>query len=261
VSRIEDHFAEALRRAVASEPPVGDPWARFARRVRRERRRRAAAAGLAAVATAVAAWAVAPRLLGRGEGLAPATTGSPSAPATATPSPSPAPSESADTAGWATLAVDEDDYRLRYPPGWRTTVFEGVHEVLAPGQPATAVGEPTLAVTLALLREPYDDPAWASLGPFERGRWSDGRPWVRREVREEGGSRRVETRIDWSTCVPGVTLGPRGQGCERVPSGVRALVVTVHVGSDALWERYGADALRVVDSVTYDGPTGPFVLE
>jgi hypothetical protein len=230
MSRLEDHFKDSLQRAVANEPPVVDAWDRFERRARRDRRVRFAAA-LAGVAVIAAAAAIAiPRLV-------------PDAPPVVTqPSETPTPDP---YSGWKEFRNDVDDYRLRYPADWRVTNYEGVHEVLAPGQPATSAGDPTMAVTLVLFAdgEPFDTPAIRAKG-FDRSTRPDGRGYVVHEDEGAGGSHTVTYRFDWSSpCAfqtPACTIG------------VQRLEVRIIAGTARLWDTYEETARRIVDSIEFD---------
>ena len=241
--KIEDHFKETLNRAIANEPPVLDAWDRFERRVGRGRQVRLFAAIAAAASVAVASVIFVPRLASDGGGIGLATE---------PPSPTPTPTATADAyAGWATYDYDPYMFTLRHPNDWRVVVFEADPEVLAPGQVATAAGEPTMAVTLTLLDEEFDSPELRRQG-FDRSTRPDGRPFIWTEKELDNGGRRVDYRFDWSSCVPGVT---KPDGCIR---GGRTLVVAILAGTRELWDTYGETAERIVDSLVYDGAVGPY---
>jgi hypothetical protein len=243
MSRLEDHFKDSLHRAVANEPPVVDAWDRFEGRARRDRRVRFAAA-LASVAVIAAASALAiPQLLPESS---PVIT-----PPTESPTPDP-------HAGWKEFVNDVDLYRLRYPADWRVTNYEGVHEVLAPGQPATQAGEPTMAVTLALLggNEQFDSPEWRARG-YERSTRPDGRPFVWNEERRGDGWHTVTYRIDWSApCTFQNPQYPERPVCDIANE---TLVVQILAGNGELWSSYEETARRIVDSIEHLGlPIGSF---
>lgn len=241
--KMEDHFKETLNRAVANEPPVLDAWERFDRRAHRDRNLRLLASMAAAAAAIVAAVIIVPQI-GTGGGLGLSTE---------PPSPSPAATPTADPyAGWATYDYDLYRLKLRHPTDWRVVVFEADPEVLAPGQDPTAAGEPTMAVTLTLLDQEFDDPDLRAQG-FDRSTRPDGRAFVWSEVELASGGRRIDYRIDWSTCVRGATP----PGCTR---NAQTLIVTIHAGTRQRWEAYGATAERIVSSIEYDGPVGPYVV-
>lgn len=238
--KIEDHFKETLNRAVANEPPVLDAWDRFERRAGRGRQVRLFAAIAAAAAVAVASVIVVPQL-GTNDGIG-LSTNPPSQNPTVDP-----------YAGWSTYDYDLYQFTLRHPTDWRVVVFEANPEVLAPGQVATAAGEPTMAVTLALLNEAFDAPRLRQQG-FDVSIGPAGRPFVRTEESDENGGKRVFYRIDWYYCqqqtpAPGESAIPNV--CYREN---QTLAVTIHAGTDRLWEQYGAVAERIVTSIEQDGP-------
>lgn len=237
--KMEDHFKDTLNRAVANEPPVLDAWDRFEQRAVRGRRVRLFAAIAAAAAVAVASVIVVPRLgTGDGIGLLGPDKGSSS----------PTPISTVDPyENWATYRYDLYGFTVRHPKDWRVVVHEGNPELLAPGQIPTAAGEPTMAVTLSLLTDEY---YLAKSGAGGRSAGRSGRPFVSTETEIPEGGRRVDYRFDWAYCQPH-TPGPDGSVplvCNAVE---RTLVVTIHAGTDALWDKYGAIAELIVVSVAY----------
>lgn len=239
--KMEDHFKETLQRAVANEPPVLDAWDRFERRAGRSRQLRLFAAIAAGAAIAVASVIVVPRLgTDGGIGLA-----------TQPPSASPTPTPTVDPyAGWSTYDYELYHFTLRHPTEWRVVLFEADPEVLAPGQKGTAAGEPTMAVSLALLNEEFDSPQWREKG-FDRSTRPDGRPFVWTESELENGTKAIY-RIDWSTCLNSNAT----PSCVRTP---RTLVVSILAGTRQLWDMYGTTAEKIVTSIEYTGPEGPFI--
>jgi hypothetical protein len=169
-------------------------------------------------------------------------------------SPSPSPSPSVDAyAGWDTFSSPEPDrYTLRHPKDWRVVKHEGSHEVLAPGQVGTQAGTPTMAVTLELLEGEFDSPELRRQG-FDRSTRSDGRPFVWTEEALSNGGRKHQYRIDWSTCVDGVTE----PGCIRT---AQTLYVTIQADGTQRAETYLPVAEKIVTSIAYVGPAGPYVI-
>ena len=236
--KMEDHFKESLNRAVANEPPVLDAWDRFEQRAHRGRNVRLFASIFAAAAVVVAAVIIVPQL-GTGDGLGLSTEPT-------SQSPSPTVTSTTDPyEGWATFGpMGGAPYGLRYPNDWRATSFHGVSELLAPGQPPTSKGDPTMAVTLTLDDQEFDDPDKFRRAGFDRSTRSDGRPFVWREEELPDGGRRVDYRIEWSFCVRADST----PGCVRSP---RTLVVTIYAGTRQLWDTYGETAERIVTSIEY----------
>lgn len=228
--KMEEHFKDTLERAVANEPPVIDSWTTFERRVRRDRGVRMFGSAFAIVAVIVAAVIVVPKL-GRN-------------PAIITPSTNP-PSPNTDPyAGWKTYEYDLYDFKLRYPEDWSIKIFESDPEVVAPGQKATAAGEVTMAVTLTLLDARFYDPQWREFG-LDPGTRPDGRTFVRHITEPlDGGGRRIEYSIDWSTCL----RSAEPPTCVRME---RTLFVAIHVGTEALGVQYGTIAEKIVTSIEY----------
>lgn len=240
--KMEENFKDTLERAVSNEPPVIDSWATFERRVRRDRAVRMFASMAAIVAVIVAAVIVVPKL-GRSPSII--------TPSTNPPSPSPSPSVD-EYAGWDTFKSPATDrYTLRHPTDWRVVKYEGSHEVLAPGQIGTQEGSPTMAVTLELLEGEFDSPELRSQG-FDRSTRADGRPYVWTEETLSNGAKH-QYRFDWSTCVRGI-MEP---GCIRTP---QTLYITIQAGTAQLVESYLATAEKIVTSIAYVGPVGPYVI-
>ena len=230
--KMEDHFKETLNRAVANEPPVLDAWDRFERRVGRSRRWRLFA-GLAGAAAVIVAAVIVPQL---GTGGSTRIT-----PPITTPDP---------YVGWTDADDPIGQWTLKHPPTWRVTHFEGVYEVLPPGEVATPAGEPTFAVTIARLSEDFELPAAAEDPTVQRGMWpgDPDRPYMR--IQQQGGSVGYIYRIDWSP--PCAFAVPPAPICDYEPS---VLVVHVYSSDQQRFDRYSVDGELVARSIRYvDGP-------
>ncbi|MGH2785352.1 MAG: hypothetical protein ACRDJ1_08820 [Actinomycetota bacterium] len=232
--KMEDHFKETLRGAVANEPPVLDAWDRFERRLGRSRRWRIVASIAGAVAVIVAAAVVVPQL-----GTSPTLL-----PKVVQPDP---------FAGWTTAEDPIGQWKVKHPPTWRVTQFEGVYEVLPPGEIATAAGEPTFAVTIARLSEDLEPSAAAEDPTVQRGTWPDGRPYLRIQMQAGDGSVGYIYRIDWS---PPCAFATQGTVCDFEPS---TLVVHIYSSDQTRYDRYVADADLVARSIEFWNTTPPAV--
>ncbi|MEX2554938.1 MAG: hypothetical protein WEB06_04845 [Actinomycetota bacterium] len=230
--KMEEHFKETLNRAVANEPPVLDAWDRFERRVGRSRRRQMVAGLAGAAAVIVAAVIVVPQL---GTGGATRIT-----PPIAPPAP---------YVGWSEASDPIGQWTVKHPLTWRVTHFEGVYEVLPPGEIGTAAGEPTFAVTIARLEEDLERSAAEGAEGVLRGTWGGGRPYMRIEQQAGDGSVGYFYRIDWRP--PCAFETP---ACDIAPS---TLVVHVFASDQARFDKYSADGELVARSITYMVTSGP----
>ena len=226
--KIEDHFKETLHGAVASEPPVFDAWDRFERRMGRSRRWRlvASLAGAAAVITAAAI--VVPQLSSK-------NTVNP--PIISTPDP---------YAGWLTATDPVGQWTLRHPMSWKVTQFEGVYEVLPPGEIGSVAAEPTFSVIISRLSEDFERPAAEGDPTVERGVWPGGRPYMRIPQQAGDGSVGYVYRIDWSPPCAFATQG--GPLCDFEPS---VLMVHIFSSDQARFDRYAEDGDLVAKSIRY----------
>jgi len=239
--KMEEHFKEALNRAVANEPPAVDAWTRFEERAVHGRRVRVFAAIATATVIALASIVVVPRL-GRGSGIN-----------LAIDAPSPSSSTTTQTvdpyAGWKTYESTLHDFTLRYPEDWTVKIVEGNPEVLAPGQQTTAASELTMAVTLKFFNSKLYDPKWREFG-LDPGTRPDGRPFLRHVAEPlDSGGKRIEYSIDWSTCFGSTGTPP----CVR---SARTLFVAITVGTKALGDEYLKTAESIVTSIEYSGTNG-----
>lgn len=229
--KMEDHFKETLHRAVANEPPVLDAWDRFEQRLGRARRWRYIAAFAGAAAVIAAAAIVVPQLGTNGVRFQP---------------PSADPYE-----GWPADHDPIGGWTIRIPPNWRLTQFEGVYEVLPPGEIATPASEPTFAVTVSRLEEDLEPPAAQGDPTVLRGTWSDGRPYLRIELKPDDGSVvGYYYRVDWRP--PCAFETP---GCDVSPA---TLVVHVfEIGDNGRFDKYSALGELVARSIRYVDPRPP----
>ena len=233
--KIEDHFRETLRGAVANEPPVLDAWDRFERRVGRDRRWRLIASLTGAVAVIVAAAVVVPQLLTTTTKLPPVVQPDP-------------------YAGWTEAVDPVGQWTLKHPPTWRVTQFEGVYEVLPPGEIGSIAGEPTFSVIISRLSEDFELPAAQGDPTVERGVWPGGRPYMRIPQQAGDGSVGYKYRIDWSP--PCAFAAPPAAICDFEPS---VLIVHVFSSDQTRFDRYAADGELVAKSIVYRDvppPTG-----
>lgn len=198
--KMEDHFKETLRRAVANEPPALDAWDRFERRLGRSRGWMLAASFAGVAALIVAAVIVVPKLGTGGTRIIP--------PATQPPTTSPTPTVD-PYAGWKTFENAEQHYRLKHPAEWRVSMFEAVYEFGPRELPATDARGPqdSFGVIVNVLESSFFDKPLASTpdaGSEERA--SDT------EETRDGTVLYVRHRIDWSAsrCITLGTTCPEG---------------------------------------------------
>ncbi|MGH2795889.1 MAG: hypothetical protein ACRDKG_16475, partial [Actinomycetota bacterium] len=208
-------------------------WDRFERRLGRSRRWRIAAAVAGAAAVIAAAVVVVPQL---------GTSPTPLPKITQPPDP---------YFGWVNAEDPIGQWKLQHPPTWRVTHFEGVYEVLPPGEVATPAGEPTFAVTIARLSGELEPSAAAEDPTVVRGEWRGGRPYLRIEQKAGDGSVGYIYRIDWS---PPCAFQTQGTVCDFEPS---VLVVHVYSSDQARFDRYSEDADLVARSIEYWDTTPP----
>lgn len=225
--KIEDHFKETLHRAVANEPPVLDAWDRFERRVGRSRRWRLVASLAGAAAVIAAAAIVVPQLSSSPVRPIPKITQPPD-----------------PYAGWQFASDPVGQWTVRFPRDWRAVSFEGTYDILPPGEIGTAAGKPTFAVYIAKLDEELEPPAAEGDPSVLRGVWSDGRPYLKIDLKPEDKSVVGHTyRIDWRP--PCAFETP---ACDVAPSTL--VVQVIEIGNDGRFQRYGETGDLIARSIT-----------
>jgi hypothetical protein len=243
--KMEDHFKETLKKAVANEPPVQDAWSRFERRIATHRRARLFASLAVAAAVIVAGAIVVPKL-GHRSITAP-TTNPPSASPSETSSPG-------ATAGWNTYERPTDSYRVKYPTDWKQAEFEGHAEIWPNAFPGPQQGAPTVFVDVSLLNGDYrTTPIPSSTGvPVSGSRptglMPNGHPYVKYATDGE-----TVWYVDWTYYCPAPAAG-----CKDRTRTLRVMVKDTSVGIDA---RYLETAQTIVDSIEFAPDQGLFAPE
>jgi hypothetical protein len=228
--KMEDHFKETLRKAVANEPPVQEAWSTFERRVRRGRSIRLFTAIAATAAVVAVGVIVGPKLLRDDTGIGVATN-----PPTSSPSANP-------YAGWEPRLMGERFYSFQYPRDWaEPTEFEGVQALQPEGVEPLERGGKTFAISVR-----FDQGVSPASFPDSRQGWTsvqrdDAREAYRREEATDG-SHVVEYRIEWRACAAGESP------CRDVGG---TLNIRIFGSNDSLWERHIDDAQLIVDSIRY----------
>jgi hypothetical protein len=151
------------------------------------------------------------------------------------------------TAGWKVFVSSiesRNHYRLKHPVDWAESGFEGTDEFRPPGLGSLAKGEPTFAVAIRLLAEPFESPVSCERStcptpvPEARGTIG-GAPYVRTELRN-GEYHEVRYRIEWGRCP---NPRPIDAWC---PGDLMTLEARVIAGTSSLWDRYRETAELIV---------------
>jgi hypothetical protein len=241
--KMEDHFKETLKRAVANEPPELDAWSRFERRMHRGRNVRLFVPIAAAAAVIVAGVIAVPKLFFRTEAIPVLTSPTPTP---ASPSPSPDP-----YAGWNYSRNAGDLWQVYYPKSWYgqmapLPIFEGVASLQPPDVEPIEKGLPTFAVSIRFDqgsdpgRPPSGEPTPAARETVAR---DDGRTEYRTE-HDKDGMHVIVYQLAWTACAAGEP------DCREVDG---TLVVRVLASNEALWNKYGetgdliARSIRAID--------------
>ncbi len=235
--RLDEHFKDTMRRAVANEPPLEDAWARFERRAKRSRVTRSLVAFSGAAAVIAAGLVVVPRLLSNDVRLGPDDT------PTAEPSATPVDA----TAGWRPFLNATDGYAIKQAPTWRRGWFEGHTEWNPPGFRSAIVGEPTFAIEVWRDFTKYTDvPPPGSPSRRSEGSLPGGEAYVRFEQ-----DRRVTYHINWRVPDPKPCSAPPGADCTQgLPLKIATVFVDiVGIAGDDRWPVFRENAERMARSL------------
>ena len=234
--KMEDHFKETLKRAVANEPPELDAWSRFERRMHRGRTLRLFVSIAAAAAVIAAGVVVVPKLV-RDDRIPVLTNPTPGS-----PSPSPDP-----YAGWNYSRNADDLWEVHYPNSWYgqmapLPIFEGVITLQPPDVEPIEKGSPTFGVSIRFDQgsqpgqPPEGEPTPTTRQKVTR---DDGRAEYRSELNVDG-THVIIYQIAWTACARGEP------DCREVDG---TLVVRVMASTDALWTTYGETGDLIARSI------------
>ncbi|HEX9712331.1 MAG TPA: hypothetical protein VGB52_07250 [Actinomycetota bacterium] len=232
-----DHdIKQALMRHEDDVRTDPDAFAGVEQRVRRAHQRRLAATGTFVVMLLVAASAAVVALRGdRDQGFV--GPGEDEAPA---PSASPTPLPGPDS---VTFWDSASGYALLMPDPWRVTEFEGVIELLPPGEIGLSAGEDTFAVEIQLrMGEHYMDLVTRPGDSSEEETELAGRPAYKVEYdgSHRGTGRGVIYTVDWPSSFCSLA------GCTNEPN---ALMIHIVASTPDRWESYSAEAVTAVEGL------------
>jgi hypothetical protein len=235
---LEDKLKETFMKHAEDVKPDAGSWDGVETKLRRAHYARVVMVSTLTVAAIAAVAIVLPQL----RSTKTPRSGFTSPTATQEPSPTASPTPAGiDTTGWSARVGTQSDFSLLIPPDWKGGWFEGYWDFEPNGLPGLPEGGNTFAVEVHVESGNYQSFAQEFAAKDTIG--------GRKTLWWQKSDTKYSYAIQWTDCSAG------RPDCSPDTS-ERTLLVDVSGSTAALWQKYKATGLKVVDTIAvYDGST------